>query len=251
MATKYGTAREILDTTKELDGLKAIESDSYRFGGIQDKKNFRRKKEQLTSRVSAITPPPVTTDAERTQLMDRAAKLEAFIQGKYAGTGVSKAAMPPQCDQKEDPVGAVGRHISWENGAKNYTVDAKGNVVRAKGGYGALFEWKDIKRRLHPLEEQLMDPDTSNVEQLRSQSYAGRSLIDRPSMTYAPGAGVSQEKWDETFAEPDEPKKEMKTFPVEMQCIEVKANGDKCTGKKMHGKDYCLGHSRKHKEDAA
>ncbi len=252
MATKYGTAREIADTKKELDALRSIESDPYRFGSIQDKSEFRKRKTALERRVAAITPPPVSSDVERRILMDRRDKLEEFVKNQSSAGMTVKPAMPSKHDMWENPSGAVGRHRSWEDKIKNWTLDTKGNMVKAKAGYGAHSELKDIYSRLTPMEEQMMDPDSRSLENLRSQSASGQSLIDRRSMNFAQGAAVTQEQWDEAFGEEEKPKrKERRPALPEEQCNEMKKDGTKCTGRKVPGKEYCLGHSRKHSEAVA
>ena len=246
MATKYGTAREIESTKKELDQIRSLESDPYRFGSINDKSQFRKRKEGLESRLQSLTPPPVKSDDERKTLESRRTMLESFIQGKYESSGFDKPAMQPKQEMWDNPAGATGRLRKWENVVKNYNLDDKGNIVKAKSGYGAISEWKDINRRLVHPEEQMVDPDATSIEKIRPDSNVGRSFIDLKKMSFAQGANVSQEQWDEAVGNYTPPKKKTKVMPpAEKQCEFFKKDGTRCTGYKVHGKEFCLGHSPK------
>jgi len=267
MATRYGTAGEVIKTTRELESARALEADPYRFGMIEDKNEFRKRKASLEAQVKRITPPPITTDAERSVLEHRSKVLENFIRGPARFKGSELPAMQSKVERWEKPAGAVGRFNRHQNKMKNLTVDLAGNVVRAEGGYGAVSEWKDIQRRLTPLDEQLVDPDVCNVDRLQP-AKAGIGLADRRRMSFAPGAYVSEEQWNETFGEPEaepptasaasqpkpvpeaapiKPKKEKRVMTEADQCIEIRNDGTRCTGWKMHGKEHCFGHSRRHK----
>lgn len=251
MATKTATARELNSLDREMKTLDAIRQDNYQWGSITEKRNFNARLGQLQERSKKMTPLPIMSDSERQQLERRSEVLEQFI--KLPVKECNKPEMPTRQEMWQTPAGAVGKHRKWQDRVSNWTVDDSGNIVRAKDGYGADSEWKDIQGRLHSREEQELDPDCRNLERLRPDRSESVSLADLPRKSFALGATVSQEQWNETVGpkEPPVHRKDKKTrrhrapVPVELQCKQTKKDGSACVGRALIGKDYCMAHKPK------
>jgi hypothetical protein len=242
MGTKYGTVRQIEAKEKELAQLEALEADSYRFGQIREKETFRIRKNLIKRNLEAITPPPVKNDAERLKLEARATLLENFLKGEYNGPDLKKPAPLSRADRWERPTGATGVFLANERARKHYTVLANGDVVKAAGGYGAAFELKDIRRRLASRDEQVENPDIGNVD-FQSESFSGRHLMDRRSMSFAQGANVSEAHYDKAVGRKRDGIK--RPLPLSMRCTKTRKDGSPCAGKRVGNKDYCLAHKPK------
>lgn len=232
MATRYGNVREVRNAERELQQISKIENDPYTFGSIQNKTEFYRRKEQVTSRVNRLKA-PTPTDTQRKSLEKRNALLEEFIKGK--ADQIRKPAMPSKEEMWDAPAGSIGKHRAWQDRVSNYTVTEDGKPVRAKDGYGAASEWKDIQRQLVDVEEQEMDPDVASIERLRPDKRDHSSFSDYKRMSFAPGANVPQEVWDKTVG----PKEE--AVP---QCQRLKKDGSACMASALPGRDCCSAHSK-------
>ena len=243
---QYGTLRDRERVKSELDGIRKIEGDAYKYGRIEDKANFQRNKGKLEGLLSSIEPPPIKDDAERARLRGREQELESYMKGPCAEIG--KPDMPTKHEMWESPAGAVGKHRKWEHCVTTFGLDADGKPAKAGKGdnvpQSAFDEWKDTRRRLYSDEEEF-DPDIANIERFRPQTRGGASA-DYPRLQFAPGAGVSQERWDESVG-PKEPiaaapKPESEKIPSR-KCKAVKSSGEQCKGWAMSDNDYCRHHA--------
>ena len=194
MPTKYGKPELIKDTSDRLKKMEAIKNDPYRFGVIQDKKVFYERERKLREKAKRITPPPVESGREGDKLLKRQKQLVEFMIEPCAE--IRKPAMTSYADHWKLRSGVVGQLRAWDERTKNYNLDANGKPVRVKDGYGAVFEWKDNQRMIYDTEEQISDPDLASIETFRPQNSTG-TFMDYRRMTFAPGAGVSEERYNE------------------------------------------------------
>jgi len=242
MGTKYATARELKGMDRELDSLRAIEGDPYKFGSIEDKGQFRRRKKQIEERVEKETPPAIKDDAERKRLEERAEQLASYMLHECKDN--RKPAMTTQYEEWERPSGAVGKHRQWNDKVNNWTITTDGKVTRSK--YGAMAEWKDIQSRLVPRDEQEIDPDYRSFEKLRPQNRPS-SAADYPRTQFAPGSGMTQEQWDASFGTDDKAESKVgnRARSVEEQCTAIKKDGTLCVARRLPGIEFCVFHRPK------
>jgi hypothetical protein len=231
VATKYATHRQVQDTERELRDLKRVKNDPYLYGSVPNKPDFAKREKEVEDRLTRIKPPGVSA-SERKRLESRNELLEEFIRGK--ADEIRKPAMPTKQQMWDSPAGAVGQHRMWQDRVNNFTVGEDGKAGRAKGGYGAMSEWKDNCRRLADDEQREMDPDISSPEQLRPDKRDQSSFADYRKLNFSPGVGIPQEKWDEAVG----------TVPVAGQCERLRKDGKACTAPAMTGHDCCLAHSK-------
>jgi len=171
-----------------------IASDPYKFGSIENKTQFMKRKKDLEAQKVAISPPAIT-DEERASLVRRQETLEAFI--KLESPDIKKPAMPSKIEMWESPAGAKGKHLQWDKAIKKYTINQKGDAVHAVEGYGAVSEWKDNQRKLYA-EAEADDPDIANIEQLRPQNRDKSSFGDYKRITFGSTARYRQ-AYDDVF----------------------------------------------------
>jgi len=226
MPTKYATLKERQKISKKIKQMESVESNSYLYNNLPDQKQFKARKETLKKQLDAISPPPITPE-ERKQLSERKELLEAFE--KLPCAEIKKPEMPSTSEMWTSTSQTRGKHKAWEHAVKNYTVDENGKVVRAKDGYGAEFERKDLVRRLDEGEEDI-DAEIASTERLRS-SKNNMSLIDSPKMDYSFSA-KAKENYDEVFPdhEPTEVERKISTVRKKRMCSAQKANGKPCGG---------------------
>ena len=242
MATRYSTARELRALERESEKMRAMESDPYTFGSIQDKRDFYKRKKQLGEQLERSTPPPVKDDAERATLEKRADQLKEFIVSEDGHSRL--AAMPSHYDSWQMRAGVTGQVRRWNDKVNNFNIDAEGKPVRSK--YGAAHEYKDILTRITPRDEQEVDPDFRSLEKLRPEKREG-TAADYRSSSFALGRGIPDEKWEEAVGKKEAAPKERKLreVPIEAQCKMLKKDGTACTGRVMRGKNYCMAHKPK------
>jgi hypothetical protein len=252
MPTKYATAQE-LDRQKDIVAYaENVEKNPALISKIDDRSEFDKRKKQAQAIIDSKTAPAPKDDSERRVLRERQELLEAFITKETPEIG--KPDMPSRQEMWETPAGAVGKHLKWENSIKNYTLDGSGNVVKAKAGYGAAFEWKDNQRKLRG-DDEAFDPDIANLEKLRSEKRDKSSFADYKSIMTA-GSPKFKANYDEVFPDhvptPVEAKMSEKaeskfkntgyvpsTRPI---CGRIKKNGEKCNNRVLEGLDYCRHH---------
>src|SRR5690606_11469557 len=113
-------------------------------------------------------------DSERARLEARANELAEMI--KYGDPKQGFDGMNSIREQEETPVGAVGAELRWNNFIQQWTIDPVTKQIRrvSKDEQGAIFEWKDIQRRLFKDREEEY-PDIANVELLRPSDKPGES----------------------------------------------------------------------------
>ena len=260
MPTKYGTLRQRQNLERKVKSMDTIEKDPYLHGGLPDKNQFRRRKEELTKQLQSISPPP-TTGEDKDSLQKRQENIEAFL--KLPCPSIKKPEMPTKSEMWDSTAQTRGKHSSWEWFAKNYTLDTKGEPVKAKGGYGALMEWKDNQRRLHGDEEEI-NIDIANTENLRSEKQ-NMGLVDSTRMTYGLSA-KAKENYDAVFSDHEKTEiekrleeaqrriddlertslKRTRAIPKDrIQCSAVRTNGQRCNMYVKKGETLC----RMHKED--
>lgn len=204
MGTKYANYAEREKLNKDLKHMEEQKANPYVYGGLDDPPAFEKKLVQLRHEVEKKTPPPVKDDKERKTLQSRLNDLEAFIT--LESSDVRKPSMPSEYQQEKNPAGAVGQHLQWEHSITHNNVDGNGNVVR-NPGYSAFDERKDIMRRLDPEAEEF-DPEYTSIEKIRPKEKPNSSFSDYRKMSFAQGAGISQEKWDEAVGPRPDPKAE-------------------------------------------
>lgn len=240
MATKYSTARELRALEREAEKMRAVEADPYLYGSV-DKREFVKRKKQVDHQLSVQTPPPVASDAERAALERRAEQLKHFCVSEDPKSKL--AGMPSHYDSWQMRAGVTGQTRRWNDKVNNWNIGPDGVPIRSK--YGAAHEYKDIMTRLTPREEQEVDPDFRSLEKFRPESRTADAASYRRS-TFAPGAGVTEEKWEEAVGteKPKKAPKERKPreVPAELQCKMLKKDGSACTGRAMKGQDYCMAH---------
>ena len=250
MATKYSTARELRALERESEKMRALKSDPYTFGSIQDKREFYKREKQVNDQLQAASPPPVKDAADGAMLNVRLSKLKEFIVEEDKERRL--AGMPSHYDTWQMRAGVTGQVRRWNDKINNWNIDAEGKPVRSK--YGAAHEYKDILTRTTPREEQEVDPDFRSLEKLRPEKREG-TAADYSRSSFAPGRGVSDEKWEEAVGpkEPPKPPKERKErkrrerapVPLELQCKQLKKDGSACVGRALIGHDYCMAHKPK------
>lgn len=242
MPTKYSSANELSRQKENLDGMNKIVADPYVYGSIRDKEGLKKRKAKLEERVAERTAPN-PDGKEKDALRQRQTLLEAFI--KLEAPEINKPAMPSKTEMWEVPAGAVGRHRLWDKTVKDYSLDQAGNVVPAKAGYGAVFEWKDNQRKLRG-EEESYDPDIANVEQLRPQNRDKSSFADYKKMSFG-SSPAFREAYDKSFPdhEPTPVEAKIQERNVKIHCTKTKKNGEPCKSPAIDGKDYCSFHKPK------
>ena len=235
MSTRYGTVKQIEDTRARLKSYKSIKEDPYRYGGIENKGEFNKNMAKIEGDLAKITPPEAS-GADKDKLIARQTQLEEFI--KKDCTEIRKPAMVPHSAMWDKPTGAVDQHLRWERAIQGYTVDQNGKPVKAKEGYGAFDEWKDNERRLGLGDDAI---DLSNIERLRPANEQSRSLVDRPSMTFAAAnPAVTEEEFDEKVG-----------VPEERRCKGLRSNGEQCGGRSQLNSQFCRHHQPKPEPPAA
>ena len=242
MATRYSPARELRALERESEKLRAIQADPYQFGQISDKREFYKRLKQIDSNLQIMSPPPIKDEAERGALETRAEQLKGFIVSENKQARLP--AMPSYYDSWNMRAGVTGQTRRWNDKVNNWNLGADGKPVRSK--YGAAHEYKDIQTRLVPRDEQEVDPDFRSLEKLRPENRSSTASEYRTS-SFAPGAGIPEEKWVEAVGPKEEKKaapKERKSreVPIEAQCKMLKKDGSACTGRAMKGQSYCMAH---------
>lgn len=182
MATKYMNYGERQTIEDSIRGVERQLENPITARAIRSKQRmldtYRREKKRL----ERGTPPPIASDAERSALAARANLLKnAMVNGNS-----EIEPMPTYQEMWERPAGAIGHNTRWETTWKQSTIAPDGKVV--KSPYGAIFEWKDLNRRLYA-EREADDPDVANIEILRPQRRSGT--------TFTPGANLTHEQWDQ------------------------------------------------------
>lgn len=250
MGTHFGKGSELNAINEELKQLNNIASDPYVFGGVHDKREFFKRKKMAEDAKASLTPPPINGDSERRRLEARRDLLGSFIASEVPE--IKKPAKLTRQEQWDKPAGAVGRHQAYERAIQRFNVDDTGKPV-LNPQYAAAHEYKDVCRRLAE-EEGEWNQDVANLGVLERDHRDKSSFSDYARMNFAPGAGVSQERWDATFrdvpaATPVTVDKRTKAgrepLAPEKRCTAVKSNGDPCPARRQAGSDQCYFHNKK------
>lgn len=151
--------------------------------------NVRRAIEHDTKVLTNVTPPQVDGSARDQLIAKRDRLVDAMVKGS-AKLGIPP--MPTEKQMKERPHGAVGQHIRWEKRWKNHTINEAGEVVPAAGGYGAVFQYKDLQRTIGGAEQEVEDIELASIESFRPRTSdgGGSRFIDYPSMTMGVSANL-------------------------------------------------------------
>jgi hypothetical protein len=185
-------------TRQKLEGpiseMKEIKSNPYLLEKIPNRDKFEKDFDKRNKILESVTPPDVQGE-EKDKLHKRLSELsEALVKGneKYV------PPMPNEVQMQKSPVGAVDQHMRWEKFWKHHSLDSTGKIYRVeKGGRGAIFEWKDL-RRIMCKEYEEESPNYANIEMLRP-TMSTSSLADTKlpvSYGFSPEAKIH---YDEVF----------------------------------------------------
>jgi hypothetical protein len=224
MPTKFGNASEIEGYKQTVDQIDTIQSNPYLISQISDQREMKQRKQNAQALLDKRKAPEPKDGSERDAIRSRQSLLEAFITKDC--DEIKKPAMPSKHEMEETPVGAVGKHMLWEQKLKNYTLDPQGNPIPAKEGYGAIFEWKDNQRRLRGEDEE-MDRDIANVEQLRPQNADKSSFADYRKIIFGTDPAY-RAGYSKAFPDHEPTPVEAKIIAAKPRCGKPKANGEAC-----------------------
>ncbi len=191
----HAARTELGRTAKDMEAAK---SQPQAWEKVQNKEKFEKDLASEKARLEALTPPDITSDAQRDALVSRSKMLqEALVKGN------SKIpAMPSEYDMWKTPAGAVGRHRAWEQGWTSHALAPDGTPVRVDPSQpdqpqAAIWEYKDIQRTLGKDSEE-MDLEVASIEKIRPV-HSKASLIDAPSVTYAQNSAMSYAEYVKQF----------------------------------------------------
>ena len=248
MATKYSPAEERKTSKRQIDNMKDVLQNPIAWNEIRDKESFKKQLHQEESRLKQITPPKLDP-IERRTYAQRIEQLERVMRLGNAVKGIP--AMPSQKEQWDTPAGAVGKHGTWETFWKSHSVDDDDNIIKPDNGYGAIFQWKDMRRAFFADREE-EDPDIANTDVFRpNDPEVGESkFIDYQSMTMSPLANLSYEEVDELFPEREPTTGELKVRAAELEkrreemaqelrCQAKNKDGSQCKRDRLPNKAHC------------
>ena len=198
MPTKLLSADEIKNTKEEIRRNELQLKDPYLRSGLKEPAKIENRTNNLKEKVEKGTAKKLSGDAWKKQAVRQRVLREAMILGTK-----SCPSMPTRRQMEDNPMHSTTQHMSWEKFWHNHTINEKMEVVQAKDGYGATFEWKDNQKRLFP--EEINNPDISNIEQIRPDIAAGHGSPNEPlhnmkiAVSYAPYARLTDEQYDALF----------------------------------------------------
>ena len=179
MGQKYATVEVRQKLAARVKDAKAAKADPYVYKQIQDKEHFDKELDKVETTLNSITPPDAT-GTEKDSLRSRLSMLrEAMVNG-------SDGLVPPMPSYRQswdNSSGTPGKILSWNSFWKRHTLDAKGNIVKAERGKGAIWEAKD-KLRIYNKDREEEDPDAASLEQWRPRDTPD-SFIDLPRKTFS------------------------------------------------------------------
>jgi hypothetical protein len=219
MPTKYqGLAqRQVLeDSVRSVDKMMA---DPIIARGLRRKQNVMKDYKSDKAKLKAITPPAITSDAERKKLEQRAQDLEqAMVKGNRAK---NIEPMLSEEDHWEAPTGSIGSEGRWSDFWQSHTIDRNGKVILAPDNYSAIDEWKDTKRTLGGADREEVEPDLASIESIRPRS-SQVAASEFQTRTY----GLSErakENYDQIFPDHEPTPVELKLIAQEKELAEMKA----------------------------
>lgn len=134
---------QVNDLQNEKAGIEAaLRGPSHISGRIENPGQMRRQAAAIDRQLHDHAPTPYRQDD-----LDAAVKREAELREKWT------AGMPTQAEMRRCPAGAIDKHRSWERANKR-----------------DIFEWKNIRKRLHAsgFIDDLPDArDVANIERYR------------------------------------------------------------------------------------
>lgn len=261
MPGKYATPDVRKNMTNRLKAMEECERNPTAWGKIQDKGAFQQEKARIEKVVAETTPPEVSPEV-REKLVRRLGQLEdALVKGR-------EGVVPPMTSRYEEekcPAGVIGRGIIHDKFWKTHTLDEDGNVKAVdnkKGGRGAKFEWKDLRRIVYKSYED-DDPDIANLEILRPDGRQAPLADQSLPVTYGFTTRAKQ-NYDQAFPDHDPTPVEAKIAAATEQsaedlrrarnrvtessrrgrragpqCQAIRKNGERCDGVCLPGKDHC------------
>ena len=250
---------------RPVDEMTEIKQNAYVYSQIPKKDDFEKNYKTRKTVLDTVTPPD-TTEGEKDKLKKRVGQLtEALVHGNERYV----PPMPSEVQMQKAPVGAVDQHMRWESFWKRHTIDQKGDVVRVdKGGRGAIYEWKDLRRILYKGNE-TEAPNCANIEMIRPASTWVPLADTKLPVSYGLSP-VAKSHYDEVFPdhEPTPVEKKLNESEVEKlgkivdalekratekkkrkrdlseytgpRCKAVRRDGTPCSLPAVEGKDYCF-----------
>lgn len=195
MGRKYASASVRQYREDNIRGIEKQLNDPIAAKRLANRQRMITAYKKEKAELQALTPPPIQNEAERKAKMARCDQLEnAMVRGDI------RNGIEPMLSHREmwdTPAGSVGRLNRWRNRWNHSTVDSNNVVQPAKDGYGAVFEWKDLRNQLL-LDRESEDGEITSIEMIRPQDpvLGNDRAVDYRKVSYAMPA-VSQEKYDE------------------------------------------------------
>jgi len=197
MGTKYANRSSIKAVKDSIAGFEKQLADPVTSRAIRQKERHMATYKAEKAMLERITPPDVVPE-EKPKLVKRLQQLEESMIAGNIRNGIEP--MLSDLEMWGSPAGAVGREIRFQQFWKNHNVLPNGDVYRDPNGYGAIFEWKDGRRRLLK-EREDEDRDVSNIELFRPTHPVDNSLANYRRRSYAPFTNLSYDDVDRIFPE--------------------------------------------------
>jgi hypothetical protein len=177
--------------------MEEIKSNNYVYSQIPKKEEFEKNYAKRKAVLDSVTP-PTATDLEKKTISARA---EALASAMVHGDPQYVPPMPEEDQMQRPRAGSVDQHMRWESFWKKHTLAEDNKTIERvdpkKGGRGAVWEWKDLRRIVYKDVEEEM-PNAANVEMIRPAG--GQTPLHETHLPVSYGfSPIVKKHYDEVF----------------------------------------------------
>ncbi len=214
MPSKYANVATRDKLARSVGEMEEVKSQPHIYDQIPKKEDFERRYEKYKKTLDAVTPPDLP-DKDRDTVHKRIAALTEALQ---KGNEKYVPPMPSDQDMQRAPVGAVDRHMRWENFWKRHNIDAQGNIYQSKrGDRGAIGEIKDLWRVVAKGYESEA-PNAANIEMIRPLGTTVALADSKLPISYG-FSPVAKYHYDDVFPDHEKTTVERKVETAEQEKI--------------------------------